>query len=306
MGTSNSLSVLTRSFTSADGTPLRADYYADRPRASRGLIVIVHGYCEHRGRYRHVAEYLVAQGYAVLAGDLRGHGESGGERGYVRRFSDYLDDVKAFLAEAQLMFATAGRGEADSDGMPPATADVDAPLRPVLLAHSLGGLVALEFVLANPMAVRAMVLSSPFLGIKLEVPGWKRGLALAASMLRPTTRLPNGIDANDVSHDPDVRKRYATDPLITHDATARWFTESQANQADVRMRAGRVRVPTLVLQAGDDRIVDSEACQEVFARLGSSDKMLNVYPGLFHEVLNELPADRERVLTDLSVWLNER
>ncbi len=286
--------------------PLRADYYADRPRASRGLVVIVHGYCEHRGRYRHVAEYLVGQGYAVLAGDLRGHGESGGERGFIRRFSEYVDDVKAFLTEAQLLFATAGRGEADSEGVPPPTADVDAPLRPVLLAHSLGGLVALEYLLAYPMSVRALALSSPFLGLKIAVPGWKRGLALAASMMRPTLRLPNGIDANDVSHDPDVRKSYVTDPLITHDATARWFTESQANQADVRMRAGRIRLPTLFLQAGDDRIVDAEAVQEVFARIGSSDKMLNVYPGLFHEVFNELPADRQRVLSDLSNWLNER
>jgi alpha-beta hydrolase superfamily lysophospholipase len=284
--------------------PLRADYYAEQPRASRGLIVLVHGYCEHRGRYRHVAEHLAAQGYAVFCGDLRGHGESGGERGFVHRFGEYLDDVTAFLSEAESLYdENVSRGS--QGGSAPAVRGGE-PLRPLLVAHSLGGLIALQYVLAYPTAVRAIALSSPFLGIKVKVPVWKRGLGLVASLAHPTLRLPNGLDAADVSHDPEVVTAYATDPLVTHEATARWFTETTAAQSDSRMRANRVRLPTLFLTAGDDRIVDSEVSQNVFARIGASDKMLNVYPGLFHEIFNELQPDRQRVLSDLSSWLNDR
>lgn len=301
MGTSSSpstLAVVVRSFTSADGTPLRADYYSDssQPCPPRGVIVVVHGYCDHRGRYRHVAEHLVQHGYSVLVGDLRGHGESGGERGFVRRFGDYLDDLSAFLTEAKAQLAQAMA----------ANPSASPPRQPALVAHSMGALVGLAYVLAHPDAFRVLALSSPFMGVKQHVPAWKRALGLTASLMHPTLRLPNGLSENDVSHDPQTRQGYKTDPLVTHDATARWFTETMATQADVRTRAGRIRTPTLMLHAGDDRIVDAAASQAVFSRIGASDKNLTFYPGLYHEIFNELPADRQRVLNDLTTWLKDR
>lgn len=316
-----------RNLSSADGTPLRADLYPLGPLGAassvasaaagsakdlagagpgdspaplngrldsglaptvpprRGTVVVLHGYCEHRGRYRHVAEHLNRHGYQVLVGDLRGHGESAGERGFVRRFADYVDDARAFLACAA----------AELGG--PAAA------KPILLGHSMGGLVGLEFALAYPDALKALALSAPFLGLKIKVPAWKRGLGLVASVLRPTLRLPSGLQSADLSHDAEVGRRYDADPLVTHDATARWFTEVTAAHADVQARAGRVRVPTLMQVAGDDRIVDAAVSQAVFDRLGATDKNLTVYPGLFHEIFNEL--DQQRVLSDLTNWLNE-
>jgi lysophospholipase len=290
-----------RSFTAADGTPLRADFYGDSlavptagpdPAPRPGLVVLLHGYCEHRGRYRAVAQALTDSGYAVFCGDFRGHGESAGVRAYVERFTDYLDDVAAFIAEAQRAYA---------EQLPAG----DPPL-PYLVAHSMGAVVGLEYVLSQPRAVRALALTSPFLGLKLRVAAWKRGTAMLASLLRPTLAIPNGIDASAVSHDPAVRTAYATDPLITHQATARWFTEVLATHADLRERAGRIRTPILIMQAGDDRIVDPAATALLFARLGSRDKTLHDYPGLFHELFNEGAADRQRVLHDLTSWLATR
>jgi lysophospholipase len=285
----------TRQLKSADGTSLCADVYPAQSHAQpkesdvrRGIVVILHGYCEHKGRYTHVAEHLTAHGYDVLVGDLRGHGESGGARGFVERFGDYLDDVSAFVAAANSEF---GRTSAR---------------KPVLLGHSMGGLVALHYVLANPEVFRALVLSSPFLGLKIDVPGWKRYLGLAASVLYPGLKLPNGLDSKDISHDSAVCERYMSDPLVTHMATARWFTEITSAQLDLRARAGQVRIPTVMLHAGDDRIVDAKASQAVFDRIGASDKNLTFYPGLFHEIFNETAADRERVLTDLTNWLADR
>ena len=324
---------IARNLTSADGTPLRADLYplgplgersplgtaaappgsakdpaeapaplngrlgSDLPAPAplRGTVIVLHGYCEHRGRYRHVAEHLNRHGYQVLVGDLRGHGESGGERGFVSRFTDYLDDVRAFLACAAAELAGPG---SSSPG-----AASGAPAKPILLGHSMGGLVGLEFALAYPEVLKALALSAPFLGLKLAVPAWKRGLGLVASLVKPTLRLPSGIQSADLSHDPAVGRSYDADPLVTHEATARWFTEITAAHADVHARAGQIRVPTLMQVAGDDRLVDAAVSQVVFDRLGATDKNLTVYPGLFHEIFNEL--DQQRVLSDLTNWLSE-
>jgi alpha-beta hydrolase superfamily lysophospholipase len=293
----------TRQFSAADGTRLCADVYSasensdDKAAAAKGVVVIVHGYCEHRGRYRHVAEHLARHGYDVLVGDLRGHGGSGGDRGFVWRFSDYLDDVSAFLREAAVVFRSRS-ARAGSDG-----AD-GAPRKPILLGHSMGGLVAMQYALAHPQALRALVLSSPFLGLKLRVPGWKRTMGLLASLIRPKLRLPNDIPASDLSHDSAVCRAYETDPLVTHEATARWFTETLSAQADTLARAVQVQVPTLMLHAGDDRIVDSTASQAVFARISAKEKSLTFYPGLYHEIFNEL--EKDRVLNDMMTWLAER
>ncbi len=278
--------MFTRSLQSADGTPLRVDGYQSDRAEIRGVVVLIHGFAEHRRRYGHVAAHLNQQGYHVLAGDLRGHGESGGDRGYIERFGDYVDDVTAFIQEAQRSFPAAS----------------DRP--PVLLGHSMGGLVCLEYVLSHPKAARALAITSPFFGIKIKVPGWKRTLAMGASLLKPRLKLPNQIDSSILSHDEASCQAYAQDPLIFHTATARWFTEILATHADVRRRAVQLAIPTLMQQAGDDRLVDSQAAQEVFDLLGSQDKRIKVYSGLYHEIMNEV--DRATVLTDLTDWLNQR
>jgi len=284
--------MFTRSLQSADGTSLRVDGYPLAEGAkSRGVVVLLHGFAEHRRRYGHVAAHLNEQGYHVLAGDLRGHGESGGDRGYIERFGDYVDDVTAFIAEAQRFFP-----ESSGEARPP-----------ILVGHSMGGLVCFEYALSHPKAVRAIAITSPFFGIKIKVPGWKRALGMAASLVHPRLQLPNQIDSSILSHDAASNKAYAEDPLIFHIATARWFTEILATHVDVRQRASRLAVPMLLLQAGDDKLVDSQAAHEIFARLGGTDpqtdKELKVYPGLFHEIFNEV--EREQVLTDLTGWLNQ-
>lgn len=274
--------------TSADGTPLRADLY--EPEASvplRAQIVVVHGYCEHRGRYRHVAQHLNGHGYRVLVGDLRGHGESAGERGYVERFANYIEDLEALRKGFEKHPAK------NSPGLPTA-----------VLGHSMGGLVVMAYLLARPDSFAVAAITAPFLGLKLQVPAWKRTMGLVASMLHPTLKLPNGLPASAVSHDPEVVRLYETDPLITHNATARWFTETVSTQADVRMRVGRLQTPLLMQIAGDDRIVDSATAETVFGLVGSSDKKKIVYDGLFHEILNEREPDRQKVLADLSGWLD--
>lgn len=133
--------MVTRRFSAADGTSLCADLYEPAVAGPpEGVVVIVHGYCEHRGRYRETAAQLAGCGYRVVVGDLRGHGESGGKRAYVQRFQEYEVDLQAMLDQAGAQ-----------DGRPP-----------LLVGHSMGGLIALRYMIDRPGQVRALALSSPF------------------------------------------------------------------------------------------------------------------------------------------------
>jgi alpha-beta hydrolase superfamily lysophospholipase len=252
----------------------------------RATLVVVHGYAEHTGRYAGLVKALVARGYATFSYDYRGHGRATGPRGHVDRFVEYVDDLRAACEAART--AVPGR-----------------PL--VLLAQSHGGLVALRALLDPQHApdVAAAVLTAPFLGLAMEVPAWKTVLGRAASRIAPRLAMPNGLNPDDFSHDPAIATDYRNDPLNNKVATARWFTEMTAAQTYVRAHAGRLRVPTLWLLAGNDRVVSTPAAETVYAA-AAGDKTLHRYDGLYHELYNEREPDRSRVLADLFSWLDGR
>jgi len=246
----------------------------------RGLVVLLHGFAEHCGRYEHVAAALNAAGYSAAALDFRGHGQSGGKRAHIDAFSEYLGDVTALLGEVR-------------------HAGFEGP--PVLLGHSQGGLIAARYAELYPDRLSALALSSPFLGLAMKVPAVKAAAGRMMSRLWPSFSMPNGLDPAWVSHDPAVVERYAADPLVSHIVTARWFTEVAQAQADTLADAGRLSLPLLVQQAGEDRLTAVDATRAFFAAAGSPQKRLEVYAGYYHEIFNEV--DRDRVLGELTGWL---
>lgn len=266
-------------FQTLDGLALSAGSYPCP--APRARVVLVHGYAEHMGRYAHVIEALNGAGFEVHAFDLRGHGRSEGVRGHVLRFEDYLDDLDLFLAELP------------QDALPR-----------LLVGHSLGGLLSLRYVLDRPDAFVALAVSSPYLHIATDVHFLKEAVASAASHLAPTLLTKSPIEAKALSHDPAVVEAYIADPLIFKTFNARWFFEAREAQEEVLKRAGEIRLPVLMMIGSADPIADPERSKEVFERLGSADKRLEVYDGFYHEVLNEV--GKERVVRELVGWLGER
>ncbi|MGM0574181.1 MAG: alpha/beta hydrolase [Myxococcota bacterium] len=249
----------------------------------RATLVFVHGFGEHSGRYLHVFEAMNAAGFDCLGFDYRGYGRADGRRGYVERFDDYVDDVERAVRAAR-------------DRRP------DAPL--FIVGHSQGGLVAAAYALARGDRADGFALSSPGFGVAVPVPAWKDALARVMSRIWPTLSVPTGIESSLVSRDPDVVAAYDADPLVLRAATARWYVEFLEAQERILAGAGRIDRPMLVLQAGDDRLVDPAATRRFFERLGSEDKTFVPYEGLYHEIFNE--PERDRVLGDLRGWLLER
>lgn len=252
-----------------------------REQASARPLVIVHGGGEHSGRYDALATRLAGAGFAVWAYDLEGHGRSPGVRGHVRRMEDYTGSVGAVIAEA---------------------ARVHGGQAPILFGHSLGGLIATCYAAATPGTIAALALSSPLWGLALRVPWWKRLVAHLISPIWPSLTLPRSVGGQPlISHDPEIVRRYLTDPLMHYVASARLYTELQHTIAALPSLLPRITVPTLVQQAGDDAIASAEAVRRQFPLLGASRKTLRIYEGFYHEIFNEV--GKEQVIGDLLQWL---
>ena len=247
---------------------------------SKRTIVLVHGGGEHSGRYEETARRLNQEGFSVVAPDLRGHGRSPGQRGHVLRFEEYLEDVAACLAR-----------------------DVPADQRPpILLGHSLGGLVCTYYAIAHPEMIRCLVLSSPLWGLNVPVPAWKHAVACSLSTVWPSFAMRRPVHAGEVlSHDPQVKTSYLNDPLVHFTVSCRFYTEMRARLEQLPRVLPQFTVPVLVLQAGEDRIASADATRQLFSLVGSAQKRLIVYDGLYHEILNEV--EKERAIQDLVTWV---
>jgi alpha-beta hydrolase superfamily lysophospholipase len=247
------------------------------------VIVIVHGYAEHSGRYAHVGDFLAERGYAVHAFDLRGHGRSPGPRVFVRSFDEYLTDLRALASDLTDRYH-------------------GAPL--ALLGHSMGGtIVALAAAERDPR-VDAVLLS----GAGLPAPG--RGRRLMVLLLRlvgrffPRLRLIK-LKAADVSRDPEVVRMYDEDPLVYRGRMPMGLLSAMFNAGRrIDAETEQVDAPLLAMHGTADALTQPEGSRRFVDRASSHDKTLRLYDGLYHEILNE--PERERVLADIGAWLDAR
>jgi acylglycerol lipase len=248
------------------------------PDGPRAVVAIVHGLAEHSGRYAPVAYELAGLGYGVHALDLRGHGRSEGDRAYVKSFAEYLDDVDRFLEHARM------------------------PDRPLfVLGHSMGGAVVALGCVTGRIKADGIVLSGAALPGGSKMPRMLgAAVSLAAKVLpkTPTVRL----DAESVSRDPEVVARYIADPLVYRGRLRAGFAAAFARAMErIERDVANFDHPLLLIHGGADALVSPQASRWLAENVASEDVTLNVYDGLFHEVLNE--PEREKVIADVSKWL---
>ena len=266
----------------------------------RGVVLIVHGLGEHAGRYQHVASELIRWGFMVRAYDQRGHGESGGKRGAIPHTTALLDDladVVDFSRNRCRDFAAASGARGQPMSIPPL----------ILLGHSLGGLVASQFVAKNVRIVDGLVMSSPALDAGL---GTLQKLALTVvHRMAPTLCVPNGLNPAYLSHDPEVIRRYLADPLVHNKISARLGRFIQRSGPLTIEAVAGWRTPTLLMYAGADRLVNaagSRAFVTQATKASASPGLVTArcFEGLYHELFNELDADT--VFETLKIWLDSR
>lgn len=247
----------------------------------KAVLLAVHGLAEHCGRYMNLVNHFVPLGYAVYGFDLPGHGKSYGKRVYVNRFEDYTQTLAIFLDNVRTLHR-------------------EVPL--FLVGHSMGSLVSAVFLTQRQEDFAGAVLSGS--GV-VKVPDNISSATILAgkvfSVLMPKLGLI-GLDVNSVSRDPSVVRAYVEDPFVhTGKTTARLAAEILRTMQNIPGQANRITLPILLLQGGADKLVDPAGAQMLFERVGSSDKTLKIYEGLYHEIFNE--PERDQVLGDMETWL---
>jgi acylglycerol lipase len=252
-----------------------------RPAGSaRGAVVIVPGFNSHSGMYQWVADELVGQGLSVHALDLRGRGKSGGERFYVAKFSDYVDDVATFIKQVK----------AQEPGLPV-----------FLLGHSAGGVVSCLYAVDHQNEIRGLICES--FAHEVPAPDFALAVLKGLSHVAPhahVLRLKNA----DFSRDPKVVAAMNSDPLIA-DEVQPIQTVAEMVRADERLKKEfpRITLPVLILHGTADKATKPSGSKRFFEMAGSKDKTLKLYQGHYHDLLNDV--DKEIVMADIRGWLDE-
>jgi len=262
---------------------LRLYWQRYTPASPRATVAVIHGGGDHSGRYPALTAALVRAGFQAALLDLRGHGQSDGRRFYVDAFSDYLHDVDAFFAKLR------------ADGL--------ARGKLLVVAHSMGGLVASLWGLTHGAEVDGFVLSSPYFRLAMRPPLTKVVAARLAGRVVPWLPVATGLDVGELTSDEELQRWTERDPLYGRYTTPRWFDESRRAQVQALRRAKELRAPLLVLAAGADRIADAAAARAFVDAASSSDKRLEVYEGFRHELFNE--RDRDRPIAAAIAWLTD-
>lgn len=265
-------------YTGSDGQGLF--YRRWRPDKPKAILVVVHGFGEHSGRYANLVNHLVPQGYTLYISDLRGHGRSPGQRGHIDSWRDYWLDLALFRHSIEM---------------------VEPRLPMFLYGHSMGSLIVLDYLSHQTPGLRGAIVS----GVLLE-PGQPASpllvwFARLLSHYWPAAPLRLNLNVNALSRDPEVVRAYRSDPLVHNRVSARWGTEVLQTIESVKAHVKDIRDPLLILHGEADNINKVEGARWLFREIPFTDKELHIYPGGYHEPHNDL--DKAQVLQDIAEWL---
>lgn len=266
-------------FDGVDGVRIVYDVWTPDT-TPRAVVVLAHGYAEHARRYDHVAQRFGAAGLITYALDHRGHGRSGGRRVWLRRLSDYTDDLATLVDIAARDHPDLGR---------------------VVVGHSMGGGIALAYGARHPDGYVAMVLSGPAVAAQLQAARPVAMIGKAVGAIWPSVPTIK-LDTDAISRDPDVVARYKSDPLVHQGPVPAGITRALLQVGENQPRlAARLTAPLLIVHGEQDRLIDVRGSRMLAENVSSHDVALKVYPGLYHEVFNE--PEKDRVLDDVTSWI---
>ena len=266
----------------ADGTEIFYRAFLPAKPTTRALLLFHRGH-EHSGRWQETIAALNLTDCAVFAWDQRGHGLSEGARGFAPNLADVVKDADLW---ARHLCATHGIRLQDS----------------IVLAHSVGAVIATAWVHDYAPPVRGLILAVPAFRVRLYVP-----FALPLLRLKQKLRGPgvvkSYVKAKMITHDPEQAAAYQRDPLIFRQIAINMLLDLQDTSTRLLADAGAITTPTLTLAAGSDWVVKLGAERKFHERLGSPIKQFEYFPGFYHAIFHE--KGRQQVFIKVRKFIDE-
>jgi acylglycerol lipase len=258
-------------------------YRSIEPADPKGLVLILHGYGEHSGRYEHVMDAFAARDYAVYVPDHRGHGHSQRVFGDIEGRDKLREDIRILTQNIKQAHP----------GLPV-----------VVLGHSVGGMLALYQLIAYQDDYDAAIVTGPAILLPEGVSPLMKTLAGLVAAIAPNLPIQE-LDLSEATRNMEMRADDDRDPLQYRGrARARTGNEIIHCQEEIQNRLHEIGLPILIMHGVDDKVIDPAATEIVYARIGSGDKIKKIWPGLFHEIMNE--PERDEVFQFMFDWLDER
>lgn len=229
-------------------------------------ILLIHGLGEHSGRYERWAELFVDKGYNFLSFDLRGHGKSTGKRGHAKSLNILLGDIDFLFSKAKKLFSGS---------------------KFILYGHSMGGNLVLNHIILRNHPVAAVIVTSPWLKLKQEPSKALISIVFFLKRFFPSLTIPNGLNAEDISHDPEVVKNYTSDPLNHNKISLKLFSEIYKSGYFALRNVYKINSPFLLMHGTADKITSPQA-SENYVMNTSERTHLKLWEGQYHELHNEL------------------
>lgn len=273
-------------FLNKDGGKIYYQVYKPKSGAKK-VLVVHHGFGEHGGRYNNLLEAMATEPYTIYLIDARGHGKSDGRRGVVSHYTDFFADLKELIKIAK-----------QTEGVSKVT----------LLGHSMGAAITFLYTATdnNQSDLEAYISSALPIKVKTDfVMDVKKSAGGFLAKVLPTLTIPAGLDVNMISHDKDVVKAYVADPLV-HGNISTYLGDFLLNCYKLALEAAtKITVPIYMFHGKEDQIALCEGSVEAFEKVGSKDKTLKLFDGLYHETMNETLNERKAVLKELVTWIQK-
>lgn len=252
----------------------------DIPENPKAIVVIVHGLGEHSGRYNYVTEVLNSSGYGVFRFDNRGHGKSGGARGYLKHFCTFIEDANFIVDLAKKEFS-------------------ELPM--FMLGHSMGGFITASYGVKYPNKLRGQIFSGPAV---TTLPTLEEIKKLDVEK-NPLMSVPNGL-SHLICRSEKVVADYKIDPWNLQAFTLKLLATFSIEGIDwLQKNLSDYNYPCLIMHGENDQIVPKEASAFFYNQCSSADKTLNIFPELYHEILNE-EVEKVEILKRIIAWIHER
>lgn len=270
------------SWKTADGLKVYAKTWEPENQTTKGIITLVHGMGEHIDRYDPFAQILTDQGYAILAYDQRGHGQTEGNRGHSPSYDHLLDDLTIAVQKTKELLPAAPH---------------------FIYGHSMGGGLATNYLIRKQPDFKAAILSAPYYRLTHDQPAIKLKLGRLTQNLVPKLTLPNGLNPDHISRDKNEVEKYLADPLVHNKISAKMGISIVDAGEYAITHAKEIKTPALILHGTGDEITSAEASQILAEKTGGIVQMKGL-DGLYHEIHHE--PEKEKVFEEIIQYLNSK